>query len=125
MEPNFELLAKVRDRIAEEPEYNFDMSRWGYSTFNGCETAACIAGWTCRVLGFKQKGLGAGEAGEVATTMLRISKSQAAHLIMGKGKRMPSDGSSVIQHLMDITKDEALAHIDKILETKVFPGDVK
>lgn len=47
MSLNIELLKKVRDRIAQEPD-RFDMCNWvttDTEDSDGCGTAACIAGW--------------------------------------------------------------------------------
>lgn len=51
---NFEMIARVRDRIAEVGNEHCDMDSWAHGEVSGsgepaCGTTACVAGWTMAV----------------------------------------------------------------------------
>lgn len=111
---NREAIQQLRDRIAEEPSYNFDM-RWWFGghrcTYSDrlrmCGTAACLAGHTILMCGKDPVPLiEDGDISKKAACVLGISEADGYHMFSGGWSRKG----------LNATKEEALRYLDNCLK---------
>ena len=103
---NRENITKVRDVIAGLPSAEFDMRDWGN---HECDTAACIGGWTARVV-LNDRSLTERVCGDA----LGLTVGQRSTLFYPRGIELPDGG---YWSPYDATPTQAVRVLDHLLAT--------
>lgn len=130
---NIEHVKKLRNLISKIPDHSFDMSNWlkidrqeetvQQAIRSECGTVGCLAGWTYLLMKPKNKRLIADqldshEVQKQAAKYLGVSRHTAQYLFFGgwfnRNWHLP---------LRDITKEEALEVLNRIIAKKSWKAD--